>query len=114
MDNDKNPPQGENNKDADSWTDGPEVKPGVSSGVEAGVHTADAPSAEDLTKEPKDINATEQDWERDVINRLAFSAINEQRRSRRWSIFFKSLVFIYFAVLLFYIPSAIDMANIPR
>lgn len=34
-------------------------------------------------------------WERDVISRLAFAAINEQKRSRRWSIFFKILLFIY-------------------
>ena len=34
-------------------------------------------------------------WERDVLARLAFAAINEQRRSRRWSIFFKILILVY-------------------
>ncbi len=34
-------------------------------------------------------------WQKDIINRLAFAAINEQKRTRRWSIFFKSLIFIY-------------------
>ncbi len=46
------------------------------------------------------------DWERDLVNRLAFAAINEQRRARRWGIFFKSLFFIYlFALLLWYFPT---------
>jgi len=34
-------------------------------------------------------------WERDLINRLSFAALAEQRRSRRWSIFFKFLLFAY-------------------
>jgi protease-4 len=45
-------------------------------------------------------------WERDTINRLAFAALNEQRRARRWSIFFKFLVFAYLVGILFlYMPS---------
>ncbi len=44
-------------------------------------------------------------WERDVLNRLAFATLNEQRRSRRWSIFFRSLLFIYlFALLWLLLP----------
>ena len=39
-------------------------------------------------------------WEREVIEKLAFSAVTEQRRARRWGIFFKSLMFVYLAVLL--------------
>jgi len=46
----------------------------------------------------------ETSWEKDTLNRLAFAAINEQRRSRRWNVFFKSLFFIYLFVLFFYIP----------
>ena len=42
----------------------------------------------------------EADWERDVIEKLAFSALREQRRSRRWGIFFKLLGFAYLVVLL--------------
>ena len=38
-------------------------------------------------------------WEREVIEKLAFAAITEQRRARRWGIFFKSLLFIYFIVV---------------
>jgi len=40
-------------------------------------------------------------WERQVIERLARSVIEEQRRARRWSIVFKTLGFIYLFVLLF-------------
>lgn len=34
-------------------------------------------------------------WERDIVEKLAFAAIDEQRRARRWSVFFKSLFFLY-------------------
>ena len=40
------------------------------------------------------------DWEQDVVRKLAFAAINEQRRSRRWGIFFKFLMFAYLVALL--------------
>jgi protease-4 len=46
------------------------------------------------------------EWNRDIINRLAFAAVNEQRRTRRWSIFFKVLLACYLLALLFlYMPS---------
>lgn len=34
-------------------------------------------------------------WEREVVEKLAFAAINEQKKARRWGIFFKSLMFLY-------------------
>ncbi len=40
-------------------------------------------------------------WERNLLEGLALSSLKEQRRSRRWGIFFKSLTFIYLFVLLF-------------
>jgi protease-4 len=40
-------------------------------------------------------------WERSVLEKLAMSAIQEQRRARHWSIFFKVLTFGYLCVLLF-------------
>ncbi len=39
-------------------------------------------------------------WERQVIERLALSAIKEQRTARHWGIFFKFLTFISLFVLL--------------
>lgn len=47
-----------------------------------------------------------EEWSRDVINRLAFAAVNEQRRTRRWNIFFKILLALYLlALLVLYLPS---------
>jgi len=39
-------------------------------------------------------------WEREAIEKLAFAAVTEQRRSRRWGIFFKSLMSVYLLVIL--------------
>lgn len=41
-------------------------------------------------------------WQRDAIERLASSALKEQRAARRWGVFFKSLTFLYLFFLLFY------------
>lgn len=43
----------------------------------------------------------EENWERGVIEKLARSALEEQRKARNWGIFFKSLTFIYLFVILF-------------
>lgn len=40
-------------------------------------------------------------WERQALEKLAFAALDEQRRQRRWGIFFKSLAFAYAVVVLF-------------
>jgi protease-4 len=40
------------------------------------------------------------DWERGVLEKLAFSAIQEQRRARRWGIFFKLSTFAYITFIL--------------
>ncbi len=39
-------------------------------------------------------------WERGVIEKLAFEALKEQRRARRWGIFFKLLGFAYVSFIL--------------
>ena len=46
----------------------------------------------------------------EILSKLAFASLNEQRRARRWSIFFKGLMAVYFFVLLFmiYIPASIS------
>jgi protease-4 len=38
-------------------------------------------------------------WEREVIEKLALAAVTEQARARRWSVFFKSLLFVYVIIL---------------
>lgn len=40
-------------------------------------------------------------WEQKAIEKIALSAITEQRRTRRWGIFFKSLTFIYLFLMFF-------------
>lgn len=40
-------------------------------------------------------------WERSVLEKLATSALQEQRRARHWGIFFKALTFVYLFILLF-------------
>jgi protease-4 len=40
-------------------------------------------------------------WQRDTIEKLASSALVEQRTARRWGTFFKALTFIYLFILLF-------------
>lgn len=55
-----------------------------------------------VSKESSQIGA---EWQQDIINRLAFASLNEQRRSRRWGIFFKSLAFAYIGIFLFYLPT---------
>lgn len=40
-------------------------------------------------------------WERSVLEKLAFESLKEQRRRRRWGIFFKVLSFAYVAFILF-------------
>jgi len=39
-------------------------------------------------------------WERDLVARLATDALSEQRRTRRWGIFFKLLAFVYLTTFL--------------
>ena len=42
----------------------------------------------------------DENWSREVIEKLAFAAVTEQRRTRRWSIFFKFLLALYLLALL--------------
>jgi protease-4 len=39
-------------------------------------------------------------WERELLERLAFASLTEQRRARRWSIFFKLFFVFYLLALL--------------
>src|SRR5258705_3477617 len=46
-------------------------------------------------------NGEKENWERQIIEQLARSALDEQRKSRNWGILFKTLTFIYLFALLF-------------
>jgi len=51
-------------------------------------------------------------WERDVVTKLAESSLKEQRRSRRWGIFFKLLTFAYIAIILFMFSKASSLSTV--
>jgi len=42
----------------------------------------------------------EKNWERETLEKLAFAALKEQTRARRWGIFFKLLTFAYVTFLI--------------
>jgi protease-4 len=44
--------------------------------------------------------ADDSNWERKVLEKVALEAITEQRRGRRWSVFFKALGFLYLTLVL--------------
>ena len=54
---------------------------------------------------------SQENWERDVLNRLAFATLNEQRRSRRWGVFFKALGFIYVGAFLLILAKPLDSTS---
>lgn len=89
----------------DVWTKGPEIK---EQPKPSGSQSASLSGGDGGGNGGKDAG-----WERDVLNRLAFASLNEQRRARRWSIFFKSLLFVYLFAVLFYIPSDWEKGAIP-
>jgi protease-4 len=41
-----------------------------------------------------------QNWERELLQRLAFASLDEQRKARRWGIFFKLFFAIYLVIVL--------------
>ena len=50
-------------------------------------------------------------WEREVLEKLAFQSLREQKRNRFWSVFFKSLTFIWLFLMLFYMLSWIGSTS---
>jgi len=62
-------------------------------------------SSEQPAERPDPSTATsiaggDEPWARDVLSRLVFANLAEQRRSRRWGIFFKFLLFAYLTALI--------------
>ncbi|MBK9615907.1 MAG: S49 family peptidase [Uliginosibacterium sp.] len=46
------------------------------------------------------IDSNEQGWERKVLEQIAFEGLKENRRRRRWGIFFRALGFLYVGVVV--------------
>ena len=52
--------------------------------------------------EPQSPNPQDNDkWQQEVLTKLVFASVNEQRRARRWSIFFKAVFTGYLFLVLF-------------
>jgi protease-4 len=50
----------------------------------------------------------QENWERDALERLLLEQIKEQRKGRRWSIFFRSLFFVWLFLVLMMIAAKED------
>lgn len=63
---------------------------------------------------PSTVAPKKEGWEREVLEKLAFATIKEQRARRRWGIFFKfvTLSLIAFALWTSFGPSVSDMENV--
>jgi len=104
-------------KKSDPWTE-QESKSVVSnqnseklSQHKSGMESEVSPMSDEIKPETTDsknaaVSDSQEKFERDVINRLAFAAVNEQRRTRRWGIFFKFAMLLYaLGILYLYIPT---------
>lgn len=58
--------------------------------------TPDSPSPTPPTSQPPQESA----WERSVLEKLAFSALEEQKARRRWGVFFKVFMAVYLVAVL--------------
>ncbi len=83
------------NRDADPWTSGPRQPAPGANGGGAGDGKSDG-------------------WEREVLGKLAGAALAEQRRARRWGIFFKLLGFAYVGFSLFLVWQAMEPQRFER
>ena len=91
---------------ADNNSDAKQNDPWINGRTQSDTDTGKAEGSSSRNGEKETPDLSKEDWEKDLVNRLAFSAINEQRRSRRWSIFFKSSFLLYLIILLIiYIPN---------
>jgi protease-4 len=57
------------------------------------------------------MNEQDPGWERKFITKLAESSLSEQKRARRWGIFFKTLTFAYLITLLVMVSDSEMAAN---
>jgi protease-4 len=47
------------------------------------------------------MSENDNNWERQALEKVALASVQEQRKSRQWGIFFKSLGFLYLFIILF-------------
>lgn len=68
-------------------------------------------SNSDLNDMPDTPDSSDQAWERRIIEKLALETLAEQKRRRRWGIFFKILGFAYLTFLIFALGDWGDTAD---
>ncbi|MDA1107040.1 MAG: S49 family peptidase [Proteobacteria bacterium] len=67
----------------------------------------------DEQKTPSAGDGEPRSWERETLNKVLFATLQEQRRTRRWGIFFKLLFFVYLlSLLLIYLPEDLFSGSI--
>jgi len=80
---------------------------------------ADGPQRQTTVTPPNKLfgwrkSRSDADWERETIDKLLFAAIKEQKRSRRWNIFFKGAFLAYLLMLFLYLPDDMGGDGIKR
>ena len=64
------------------------------------------------TQAPQVKEQQDPNWEKELISKLAMGALTEQRRARRWGIFFKLIMVIYLLVIVVVMFAGQDGAGI--
>lgn len=59
----------------------------------------------------EDLKPKKTNWERELLEKLAFAWVKEQRRNRFWRVFFRTLAFVYLFMLLFYMLNWIGVGS---
>lgn len=62
-------------------------------------------------KKDRQAQFDEPGWEKELVRKLSLASLDEQRRARRWGIFFKLLIFIYLFGLLYLTLSGPDLSG---
>lgn len=57
--------------------------------------------------------AESENWERQTLEKVALAAVTEQRRARRWGIFFKILGFLYLFLILIMAQGLMSTTDLP-
>ncbi len=68
------------------------------------------PEAAASTQSPP-ASAAPASWQQELIEKLLGQSVREQRRSRQWGVFFKSLTFLYLFALLFVALDLVDLSG---
>lgn len=57
--------------------------------------------------------AESENWERQTLEKVALAAVTEQRRARKWGIFFKIIGFVYLSFILIMVMGLMNGADLP-